>query len=83
LQTIDSIKDSKDRWEELFFGVFAGNIFDYGASAVQEIIQSSKDENKEFGMKQALQKVQKRPWLHDNFDAFISRIEKVCLIDFY
>lgn len=65
LKEIDRITDVRVRWEKIFFGLFAGNVFDYGATAVQEIINDSKQQNKVFGLMEALQKVQKRPWVQD------------------
>ena len=58
-----------EKWEQLFRGILAGNIFDSGASAVQEII----DEN--FGLNDALMKVQKRPYLFDDIEKFMKRLE--------
>ena len=77
LKEIDAITDQRERWEELFFGLLAGNVFDYGATAVQEIIENSKQQNKSFGLMDALKKVQKRPWLEDGFDQFFKRIQNV------
>lgn len=46
-------------------------MFDYGAVAVQEILE----ENKEFGLKDALMKIQKRPWLYDGIDKWLERMK--------
>lgn len=53
-------------------------MFDYGAVAVQEILE----ENKEFGLKDALMKIQKRPWLYDGIDKWLERM-KVTLENTY
>lgn len=50
----------------------AGNIFDSGAIEIQKILKSSEG----FLLKEALSKIQKRPWLIDNFDAFLERLNK-------
>jgi len=62
---------NRRRWEELFRGVLAGNIFDSGATAVQDILS----ENEHFGLQDALKKIQERPWLIDCFDDFMKRLE--------
>lgn len=79
INELDQISDSMDRWHEIFRGILAGNIFDYGATQVQELLKS----NKNFDLHEALSKIQKRPWLIDNFGAFIERLEKVCMISNY
>jgi uncharacterized protein with ATP-grasp and redox domains len=73
LEDIDQIKDSRQRWEELFRGVLAGNIFDSGATAIQKIIK----DNENFGLNDALQKIPDRPWLIDSFDDFVKRLDNV------
>lgn len=64
---------NRSKWLELFRGVLAGNIFDSGATAVQELIEN----NRSFGIDDALSSIQERPWLLDNFDDFIERLENV------
>lgn len=73
LDEIDQIQDLKLRWLELFRGVLAGNIFDSGATAVQDIIK----DNQNFGLNDALLKIPQRPWLIDSFDQFMKRLENV------
>lgn len=73
LEEVDIIDDFKIKWEEIFRGVFAGNIFDSGATAVQEILNI----NEYFGLQDALEKIPKRPWLLDSFDQFMKRLENV------
>lgn len=74
LGELDRILDRPSKWIEIFKGVFAGNIFDWGALAVAEILEN----NESFGLNDALKKIQPRPWLIDGFDAWIKRLE-VCL----
>lgn len=50
-----------------------GNFFDHGAGAVQKILE----ENEEFGLKDALQKIQKRPWLYDGIDKWLERLKVI------
>lgn len=73
LKEIDQIKDDSKRWLELFRGVLAGNIFDSGATAVQEILQA----NESFGLNHAIEKIPERPWLVDSFDQFMLRLNIV------
>lgn len=73
LEEIDQIEDFTERWEEIFRGVLAGNIFDSGATAVQELLNHNQD----FGLNDALQKIPERPWLIDSFDQFAKRLEAV------
>lgn len=78
LQEIDQIDEPRKRWEELFRGVLAGNIFDSGATAVQKILE----ENHHFGLEDALLKIRDRPWLIDSFDQFMDRLKNVISTDF-
>ncbi|KAG5682011.1 hypothetical protein PVAND_011406 [Polypedilum vanderplanki] len=72
LEKVDNISDNRKRWENLFCGLLASNIFDSGSSAVQDILSN----NINFGFHDALDKIQRRPWLIDNFDEFFDTIEK-------
>jgi hypothetical protein len=99
LEKVAAIADQRQRWENLFYGLLASNIFDSGeveihfdplnfprnithtplnyetgATAVQEILNN----NKNFGFRDALEKMQKRPWLVDHFEDFMNAMEKVC-----
>lgn len=78
LKEVDNINDSyhgvnRKKWEELFRGVLAGNIFDSGATAVQDLLA----DNEKFGLRDALQRIQSRPWLIDSFEQFMKRLENV------
>ncbi|KAL5274350.1 hypothetical protein ACFFRR_000842 [Megaselia abdita] len=70
IDDIDMIEDNKLRWTELVRGVLAGNIFDWGAQIVAEILQNDA----KFGLTDALNKIQKRPWLFDDLDMWLNRI---------
>lgn len=68
LAEIDGLPDDRQRWTELCRGVLAGNMFDWGAQAVTSILNC--------GLYEALQKIQKRPWLYDGLDKWINKLEK-------
>lgn len=74
LAELDRIQPRSAKWIEIFKGVFAGNIFDWGALAVAQLLEN----NESFGLNDALKKIQPRPWLIDGFDAWMKRME-VCL----
>lgn len=46
-------------------------MFDWGAKAVSEIIEN----NRTFGLQDALACIQSRPWLIDGFDAWLTRLK--------
>lgn len=71
LDHIDAIKDERSKWIELCRGVLAGNMFDWGAAAVTKILENHAD----FGLKEALDKIQTRPWLTDCLDSWLDRLE--------
>ncbi|XP_075153398.1 4'-phosphopantetheine phosphatase [Haematobia irritans] len=73
LQEIDDIVGERERWIELVKGVLAGNMFDWGAQAVTNIIKNDKT----FGLHAALDRIQKRPWLMDDLDSLLGRFEDV------
>lgn len=70
LDVIDRLT-GKDLWLELFRGVFAGNIFDWGALVVAQILENELS----FGLANALKHIQPRPWLIDGMDGWLERIE--------
>ncbi|XP_076052846.1 4'-phosphopantetheine phosphatase isoform X2 [Oratosquilla oratoria] len=67
LQYIDGLP-WKEKQEALVRGVLAGNVFDWGAKEVVELME------KGLGFKEAAAKLQARPWLHDDLDAWIARV---------
>lgn len=50
-----------------------------GSTAVEEI----RNNNKNFGFDDAYQFLRKRPWLFDDFDIFMDRLEKVFFMIIY
>ncbi|GAB1608741.1 pantothenate kinase 4-like [Argonauta hians] len=58
----------EERLYSLVKGVLAGNMFDWGAHKVVNIMESQQ-----FGFKQAMDKIQARPWLVDDFDLWVKR----------
>lgn len=55
--------DRPDRWLCLIQGIFAGNLFDVGASATMEQVRESRD------FLAAVADVRPRPWFIDDYDA--------------
>uniref|UniRef100_A0AAQ4PSW8 4'-phosphopantetheine phosphatase n=1 Tax=Gasterosteus aculeatus aculeatus TaxID=481459 RepID=A0AAQ4PSW8_GASAC len=62
-------------WEERQFalvrGVLAGNVFDWGAKAVSDVLESDP----EFGFEQAKRQLEERPWLVDSYDEWFERLK--------
>ncbi|KAK7489322.1 hypothetical protein BaRGS_00019430 [Batillaria attramentaria] len=52
-------------------GLLAGNVFDWGAREVRELLETGQ-----FSFLDAQKKLQDRPWLYDDFDAWSSRLGK-------
>lgn len=69
---------AQEKWMEIFKGIFAGNIFDWGALVVSQILENDQS----FGLKDAMKQIQRRPWLIDGFDAWLKRLE-VSYISFF
>ncbi|KAJ8913555.1 hypothetical protein NQ315_017106 [Exocentrus adspersus] len=72
IRYIDSIASVDEKWLELTKGVLAGNIFDWGAKAVSDILEQTHN----FGLKEAMDTIQKRPWFVDNLDMWVKRLKK-------
>ncbi|KAH3813869.1 4'-phosphopantetheine phosphatase-like isoform X2 [Dreissena polymorpha] len=68
LQTLDGISDPGDRALELARGLLAGNVFDWGAKEVADIMETG-----ELRFEDAEEKLQVRPWLLDDFDAWLGK----------
>ncbi|XP_071551021.1 4'-phosphopantetheine phosphatase isoform X2 [Panulirus ornatus] len=66
LKFLDELEYNK-RQESLVQGVLAGNVFDWGAKEVVQLME------KGLGFREAADKLQARPWLHDDLDAWIQR----------
>ncbi|KAG2459263.1 PANK4 kinase, partial [Polypterus senegalus] len=64
-------------WEERQFslvkGLLAGNVFDWGAKAVSDILVTDPD----FGFEEAKQQLQERPWLIDTYNKWIERLKVI------
>ncbi|XP_027023501.1 4'-phosphopantetheine phosphatase isoform X3 [Tachysurus fulvidraco] len=62
-------------WEQRQFtlvrGLLAGNVFDWGAKAVSDILETDP----QFGFEQAKQQLQERPWLVDAYNQWIERLK--------
>lgn len=62
-------------WEERQFalvrGVLAGNVFDWGAKAVSDVLESDP----EFGFEEAKRQLEERPWLVDSYDQWLERLK--------
>lgn len=71
LQLLDQIEDMNEKWTAIIKGVLAGNMFDWGAQAVSQILE--KDAS--FGLEEALERIQKRPWLVDCLEQWLERMK--------
>ncbi|XP_030183013.1 4'-phosphopantetheine phosphatase [Lynx canadensis] len=62
-------------WEErqlaLVKGLLAGNVFDWGAKAVSDVLESDP----QFGFEEAKSKLQERPWLVDSYGKWLQRLK--------
>lgn len=70
IHVIDSISDFNEKWLDLVKGVLAGNIFDWGSTAVANILDSSPS----FGFTDAVDTVENRPWFIDDLDLWINTL---------
>lgn len=61
----------RERQEALITGLLAGNVFDWGAKEVALLLNGG-----DFGFSEARDHLQERPWLQDDLDAWIERLEK-------
>lgn len=69
LQQIDAMEWCP-RQEALVTSLLAGNMFDWGAQEVADLMETS-----DFGFQEALAKIQGRPWLIDCLDEWIDRLK--------
>ncbi|ELR61337.1 Pantothenate kinase 4, partial [Bos mutus] len=73
-QRVVSALDALD-WEErqlaLVKGLLAGNVFDWGAKAVSDVLESDP----QFGFEEAKKKLQERPWLVDSYSKWLQRLK--------
>ncbi|XP_048762639.1 4'-phosphopantetheine phosphatase-like isoform X2 [Ostrea edulis] len=70
LQELDRMEFEK-RQLALAEGMLAGNVFDWGAREVTQIMETQT-----FGFKEATERLQERPWLFDEFDAWLNRLQR-------
>ncbi|KAK7817266.1 hypothetical protein U0070_004403, partial [Myodes glareolus] len=77
LKCFQSVTRSLDSlgWEErqlaLVKGLLAGNVFDWGAKAVSDVLESDP----QFGFEEAKRKLQERPWLVDSYTKWLQRLK--------
>nr|XP_009304205.1 pantothenate kinase 4 isoform X4 [Danio rerio] len=73
LKVVKSVEELS--WEQRQFalvkGLLAGNVFDWGAKAVSDVLETDP----EFGFEQAKQQLQERPWLVDAYSQWIERMK--------
>ena len=66
LAEMDAVADARDRMAEIAKGVFAGNIFDLGATKTLELFDRGQ-----MNFHAALEKLKPRPWLVDGLDDWL------------
>ncbi|XP_044726652.1 4'-phosphopantetheine phosphatase [Chrysoperla carnea] len=71
LLEVDSLNEGPQRWESLCQGLLAGNMFDWGAKIVADLLEKPQ----KFELAQALLQIESRPWLVDNLDSWLRRLE--------
>ncbi|XP_014615545.1 PREDICTED: pantothenate kinase 4 isoform X1 [Polistes canadensis] len=62
--------DGVEKIRALILGVLSGNMFDWGAKDVATLMETT-----DFGFKEAQEKIPGRPWLVDNLDEWINRLQ--------
>ncbi|XP_035721308.1 4'-phosphopantetheine phosphatase-like [Vespa mandarinia] len=62
--------DGIEKLRALILGVLSGNMFDWGAKDVATLMETT-----DFGFKEAQEKIPGRPWLVDNLDEWIHRLQ--------
>ncbi|XP_073459107.1 4'-phosphopantetheine phosphatase [Aquarana catesbeiana] len=70
IRSLDSL-GWEDKQFALVKGLLAGNVFDWGAKAVSDVLESDP----EFGFEEAKTKLQARPWLVDSYCEWIKRLK--------
>ncbi|CAF95253.1 unnamed protein product, partial [Tetraodon nigroviridis] len=73
LKTVVSLEQLS--WEQrqlaLVSGLLAGNVFDWGAKAVSDVLESDP----EFGFEEAKRQLEERPWLVDTYEQWLQRLK--------
>ncbi|XP_063695827.1 4'-phosphopantetheine phosphatase [Culicoides brevitarsis] len=64
--------EGDERWIEIAKGLLAGNLFDWGCSSVSMMLEK----NKSFGLTEAVDCIQKRPWVIDDLDDWLSKMRQ-------
>ncbi|KAF7389234.1 hypothetical protein HZH66_010371 [Vespula vulgaris] len=62
--------DGVEKLRALILGVLSGNMFDWGAKDVATLMETT-----DFGFKEAQEKIPGRPWLVDDLDEWIHRLQ--------
>ncbi|XP_072888197.1 4'-phosphopantetheine phosphatase isoform X1 [Hemitrygon akajei] len=70
VQNLDSLS-MEERQFALVKGLLAGNVFDWGAKAVSDVLET----NSAFGFEEAKDRLQARPWLVDAYNDWIERLK--------
>ncbi|XP_063984374.1 4'-phosphopantetheine phosphatase [Diachasmimorpha longicaudata] len=68
LEFLDAL-EGEEKVKALIAGVLSGNMFDWGAKEVADLMESST-----FGFEDAQSKIPSRPWLQDDLDEWILRL---------
>ncbi|XP_064639060.1 4'-phosphopantetheine phosphatase-like [Lineus longissimus] len=63
-----------DRQVALAEGMLAGNVFDWGAKEIVKRLEAGE----KFGFAEAKSELQSRPWLFDDFEAWLERLRGPC-----
>ncbi|KAK9306575.1 hypothetical protein QLX08_002771 [Tetragonisca angustula] len=69
ITTLDKLEGA-EKIKALILGVLSGNMFDWGAQAVADLMETT-----DFGFAEAQAKIPGRPWLQDNLDDWIERLK--------
>ncbi|XP_053997146.1 4'-phosphopantetheine phosphatase [Hylaeus anthracinus] len=69
IAVIDKL-EGREKINALILGVISGNMFDWGAQAVATLMETT-----DFGFAEAASKIPGRPWLQDDLDDWIYRLE--------
>ena len=69
ITVLDKLKGA-EKIKALILGVLSGNMFDWGAKAVATLMETT-----DFGFAEAEAQIPGRPWLQDNLDDWIQRLQ--------
>ncbi|KAK6060715.1 hypothetical protein COOONC_01625 [Cooperia oncophora] len=71
LKSIDEVDGNDERLHRVALGLLAGNVFDWGAQKVIEMMESSEG----LSFSTAVSSIPERPWLIDSYDEFQSSLK--------